>query len=102
LDSTPELYTNEWASFSTKDFPENWHAKSGDIVRDIMLDVEDKRPVKDIFWTVEDYYKLFDKAGLSVEFMYKPLGKIDEPYKWVSDLTIAPWMIFVVTKKNMV
>jgi len=37
LDSTPELYTNEWASFSTKDFPDNWHAKTGDIVRDIML-----------------------------------------------------------------
>ncbi len=102
LDSTPELYTNEWASFSTKDFPDNWHAKTGDIVRDIMLDVEDRRPVEDIFWTIDDYYKLFDKAGLAIESMYKPLGKIDEPYKWVSELTIAPWMIFVLTKKDMV
>ncbi len=101
LGSTPELYTNEWASFSTKDFPDNWHAKTGDIVRDIMLDVEDRRPVEDIFWTIDDYYKLFDKAGLSVESMYKPLGKIDEPYIWVSELTIAPWMIFVLTKKYM-
>jgi len=98
LDSTPELYTNEWASFSTKDFPDNWHAKTGDIVRDMMLDVEDRRPVEDIFWTVDDYLKLFEKAGLCVESIYKPLGKKDEPYKWVSELKIAPWMIFVLNK----
>jgi ubiquinone/menaquinone biosynthesis C-methylase UbiE len=96
LDSTPELYTNEWASFSTKDFPENRHAKTGDIVRDIMLDVEDRRPVEDILWTVDDYQKLFIKAGLSVESIYKPLGKKEEPYDWISELTIAPWIIFVL------
>ena len=44
LDSTPELYINECASFTTKDFPENRKAKTGDIVRCIMHDVEDKRP----------------------------------------------------------
>ena len=100
LDSTPELYTNEWSSFSTKQFPENQQARTGDIVRDIMLDVEDKRPVEDIFWTVEEYYTLFEKSGLSVESIYKPLGYENEPYEWVSELTIAPWMIFVLNKIN--
>ncbi len=33
LVSTPEIYINEWGSFSTKDFPENKHAKSGDKVK---------------------------------------------------------------------
>jgi len=99
LDATPELYINEWASFSTKDFPDNWKAKTGDIVRDIMLDVEDRRPVEDIYWTVDDYYNLFEKAGLSVESFYKPLGKKEEQYEWVSELRIAPWMIFVLNKK---
>jgi ubiquinone/menaquinone biosynthesis C-methylase UbiE len=98
LDSTPELYTNEWASFSTKDFPENWTAKTGDIVRDIMMDVDDRRPVEDIFWTVEDYHKLFEKAGLKVDATYKPLGKKDEPYNWISEIETAPWMIFVLSK----
>lgn len=98
LDSTPELYINEWASFSTKDFPENWTAKTGDIVRDIMLDVEDRRPVEDIFWTVEDYHILFEKAGLILEATYKPLGLSDEPYSWISETTNAPWMIFVLSK----
>ena len=99
LDSTPELYTNEWASFSTKDFPDNRNANTGDIVRDIMLDVEDRRPVEDIFWTVSDYHKLFSKAGLILEATYKPIGYKDEPFKWISELHTAPWMIFVLQKK---
>ncbi len=98
LDSTAELYTHEWASFSTRDFPENWKAKTGDVVRDIMLDVEDKRPVEDIFWTMEDYKTLFTKAGLTIEAKYKPLGKKDEPFSWVSETEIAPWVIFVLAK----
>ena len=100
LDSTPELYTNEWASFSTKDFPENWTAKTGDIVRDIMLDVEDRSPVEDIFWTVSDYYKLFEKSEITVDAIYKPLGFADEPYKWISETSIPPWMIFILSKNQ--
>jgi len=98
LDSTPELYVNEWASFSTKDFPENLIAKTGDIVRDIMHDVEDKRPVEDIYWTVDDYQKMFREAGLETEGFYKPLGYDSEPINWVSETKIAPWMIFVLKK----
>lgn len=98
LDSTPELYINEWASFSTKDFPDNRKAATGDIVLDIMLDVEDRRPVEDIFWSVDDYHKLFSRAGLCHIATYKPLGYKEEPYKWISELSIAPWMIFVLQK----
>jgi ubiquinone/menaquinone biosynthesis C-methylase UbiE len=98
LDSTPELYTNEWASFSTKDFPGNRNAKTGDTVLDIMLDVEDQRPVEDIFWTVADYHKMFEIADLKVEAIYKPLGNKNEPYNWISEKEIAPWMIFVLNK----
>ncbi|MGD0583305.1 MAG: class I SAM-dependent methyltransferase [Bacteroidales bacterium] len=100
LDSTPELYTSEWASFTTKPFPENLNAKTGDIVRDIMLDVEDRRPVEDIFWTLPDYHKLFKLAGLVLLATYKPLGKKNEPFKWVSETTIAPWVIFVLRNRS--
>ncbi|HUI31564.1 MAG TPA: class I SAM-dependent methyltransferase [Candidatus Acidoferrales bacterium] len=101
LDATPELYTNEWASFSTKAFPENWHAKTGDIVRDIMLDVEDRRPVEDIFWTEKDYLKQFGMAGLEIVATYKPLGRDGEPFDWVTEKEIAPWMIFVLKKTKV-
>src|SRR5664280_144332 len=89
LDSTPELYVNEWASFTKKDFPGNWTAKTGDIVHDIMLDVEDRRPVKDIFWSMEDYNKLFNLAGLKIELTYKPLDYNNEPFDWKSEKEIA-------------
>jgi SAM-dependent methyltransferase len=100
LDSTPEIYTHEWASFTTKDFPENLTAKTGDIVRDIMLDVDDKRPVEDIFWTLPDYQKLFDLAGLELITTYKPLGHKDEPFDWISETNVAPWIIFILKKQS--
>jgi len=50
LCSTPEIYTHEWASFTTKDFPENRTAKSGDTVQIVMKDVSDHRPVTDVIW----------------------------------------------------
>lgn len=102
LDSTPMLYKNEWASFSTKDFPENQKAKTGDEVKVVMLDVEDKTPVNDIYWTEEDYHKLFFLADLEVEATYKPLGYEHEPYEWVNETEIAPWMIFVLKKKPII
>lgn len=98
LDSTPEIYVNEWASFTTKEFPENKLAKSGQTVRIIMTDVEDQRPVEDIIWFEEDYLELFSKAGLHLEATYKPLGKNEEPFEWKSELSIAPWVIYVLRK----
>ena len=50
--SSPAIYVNEWASFSTRDFPENHHACDGDRVRIIMLDVPDRRPIEDVFCTL--------------------------------------------------
>jgi SAM-dependent methyltransferase len=64
--SSPAIYVNEWASFSMRDFPENRHARDGDRVRIIMLDVPDDRPVEDVFCTDAQYRRLFVDAGLSV------------------------------------
>jgi ubiquinone/menaquinone biosynthesis C-methylase UbiE len=58
LVSSPEIYTHEWASFTTKDFPENKKAKTGDTVRIITTDIPDKRPCYDIFWSEADYKKI--------------------------------------------
>jgi SAM-dependent methyltransferase len=99
LDSNSEMYTHEWASFTTKDFPENKLALTGDIVKIIMTDVDDRRPVEDILWTEDDYHALFELAGLEIEATYKPLGFKNEPYNWIVEKEIAPWIIFVVKKK---
>lgn len=97
--SSPEMYTNEWASFSTKNFPDNKFAKSGDIVPIITTDIDDKRPCYDIFWTDNDYKKTFSKSGLEIVKTYRPLAKVDEPYNWVNETRIAPWVIYVL--KNL-
>jgi len=96
LVSSPEIYVNEWASFSTKDFPGNRTAKNGDRVRVLMLDVEDKRPVEDIFCTDENYRELYRRAGLTPMLIHRPLGKPSEPYRWVSKTRVAPWVIYVL------
>ena len=96
LVSSPEIYVNEWASFSTKDFPENRTARSGDKVRIVMLDVEDKRPVEDVLWTDEDYREVYRRSGLVAIEIYRPLAKRSEPYAWVSETMIAPWVIYVL------
>ena len=99
LVSSPDIYKYEWASFSTRDFPENQHAKSGDNVKIIMTDVEDKRPVDDIIWYDPEYREVYNKAGMEPIAVYKPLAKAAEPYPWVNETKIAPWVIYVLKRR---
>jgi len=99
LDSTPDIYVNEWASFSTAAFPENKLARDGEIVKIVMTDVPDNRPVEDIKWSHEHYLHLFENCGLTIEETYKPLGRPGEGIEWKSELEIAPWVIYVLKKK---
>jgi ubiquinone/menaquinone biosynthesis C-methylase UbiE len=100
LVSSPEIYTHEWTSFSTKDFPANRSAKNGDKVKIVMTDVEDKRPVEDILWSDEYYRETFKKAELALVHMYKPLAKKTEAYEWINETRIAPWVIYVLKSGN--
>jgi SAM-dependent methyltransferase len=94
--SSSEIYVNEWASFSTRDFPENRHARDGDQVRIIMLDVPDRRPVEDIFCTDTQYRCLFEGAGLKVLDIQRPLATGKEATLWVSETKTAAWTIYVL------
>jgi len=96
LVSSPEIYKHEWASFSTKDFPENKKAKCGDIVRIIVTAIDDKRPVEDVIWPDKDYRETYKRAELKLIKTYKPLATDDEPYEWVNETKIAPWVIYVL------
>lgn len=96
LVSAPDIYRHEWLSFSTRSFPENREARSGDTVRIIMLDVPDRRPVEDVLWTDEDYGALCREAGLSALHVHRPLGRADEPFEWVSETEVSPWVIYVL------
>jgi SAM-dependent methyltransferase len=96
--SSPEIYVNEWASFTTRDFPENRRARSGDTVRIVMLDVADRRPVEDILWTDDDYRAVFQEAGLVPVAVHRPLATAADPGPWVSETSIPPWVIYVLAR----
>jgi SAM-dependent methyltransferase len=94
--SAAEIYLHEWASFSTRDFPENRNARDGDPVRIVMLDVPDRRPVVDVLCGEAHYRELFGAAGLRVVEALRPLATGSEPVQWVSETKISPWNIFVL------
>ena len=100
LVSAPDVYVHEWASFSTKDFPENREARSGDVVRIVMLDVEDRRPVEDVLWTEESYRETYARAGLEVIEVCRPLGEEGDGRAWVSEMGVAAWAVWVLGMKE--
>jgi len=94
--SSPEIYVHEWASFSTKDFAGNRTATSGDKVLIVIIDVDDGRPVEDVLWTDEAYRETYRRAGLVPVDVLKPLADGTEPYDWVTETKVAPWVVYVL------
>jgi SAM-dependent methyltransferase len=98
--SAPEIYLNEWASFSTKDFLENRNAGPGDQVKIVPTDFEDRSPTVDVVCSHESYLAIYRQSGLAIVEMRKPLAKGDEPYPWISETRIAPWAIYVLQRSD--
>jgi SAM-dependent methyltransferase len=98
--SAPEIYFHEWASFSTRDYPENRHARPGDVVRIVTTDFPDRRPAEDILCLDETYRDIYNRAGLAVEAVYKPVATGAEPYPWINETRIAPWVIYVLARTH--
>jgi hypothetical protein len=61
-----------------------------------MLDVEDKRPVEDVLCTDEEYLEVYHRSGLVPIEIYRHLAEPSAPFSWVSETTIAPWVIYVL------
>jgi SAM-dependent methyltransferase len=99
--SSPELYVHEWHSFTTVAYQENRRAGSGEVVRIAIDAVDDDRPIEDLLWLDEDYCELFRTAGLRVVRDYRPLGTEDDPYEWVTEREVAPWVIYVVERRGV-
>lgn len=92
LVSSPDIYQHEWASFSTRDFPDNRKAPSGNTVRIIVTDVEDSRLVEYILCTDADHGTVYPGAGLESSAT-RPLESDGEPFTWVNETRIRPWTI---------
>ncbi len=93
--SSPELYVHEWATFTTARWPENADAGSGDPVRIAIKEGGDPRPVDDFRWFERDYRRAFDRAGLEVLEVHRPLATGEESLEWIAETEVAPWVIYV-------
>ncbi len=96
--STPEIYTHEWVTFSTRDYPENREASCGDVVRIVTTDYSDARPVEDILWPHEDYLRVYREADLELMRVERPLASGEEGIAWKSETSVAPWAIYVLRR----
>jgi hypothetical protein len=67
-------------------------------VRIIVTDHQDRRPVEDILCGDEEYQALYRQVGLEAIEMCAPLAHGNEPYSWVSETRIAPWVIYVLKR----
>src|SRR5439155_23420722 len=56
-------------------------------------------PVVDIIWFHEDYLKLFAASDLELVAHHTPLGRKDDPCDWLTETSIAPWVIYVLKRK---
>lgn len=97
--SSPEIYLHEWASFSTIDFPENRHARSGDTVRIITREFKTGNPAEDVLCTPETYRAIYQECGLCILGEERPLGREADGVAWRSETEIAPWTIYVLAEK---
>lgn len=96
--STPAIYSHEWVTFSTRDYPENGTARCGEVVRIVTTDYSDARPVEDILWPEPDYRAVYREAGLVPERLEHPLARGDEGVAWVCETTVAPWAVWVLRR----
>lgn len=74
LVSSPYIYRHGWASFSTRDFPDNRKAQSGDTVRIVVTDIEDSRLVEYILCTDADHGTVYRGR--------RPRIACDQPTHW--------------------
>lgn len=98
--SSPEIYTHEWVSFTSRDFPENRNARDGEVVRIVTTEFGHGRPCEDVLCTDQEYRRLYAEAGLRVVGEYRPLGRDDEGVAWESETRVAPWVIWVVARER--
>jgi SAM-dependent methyltransferase len=84
-----------WLSWD-QDFPENYAAANGDTVTFHLKKAD--LVLHDSLWTPEFLAKTFENQSFKTEHLFKPLGHSDDPFAWKSELTVAPFYIYILKK----
>lgn len=85
----------KWVSYETN-FPENQKLFSGSIAKLLIKEVN--AVFYDYNWTNKDYCNLFKEHGFKILEIHFPLGKENEGYKWLSEKTVSPYILYVIQK----
>jgi SAM-dependent methyltransferase len=96
--SSPEIYTREWTSFSTLAYPENANARDGDVVRIVAREFARGQPAEDILCGPDCYRDVYQRSELEVVATYRPLGRTDDGWPWISEMDAPPWVIDVLKR----
>lgn len=91
------MHNYEYKSiYRTSNFPENCNATSGDLVR--IHSNEADITFFDYLWFENDYRQIFKQAGLPICRVHNPLGKTNENYEWLDELTKSPLLLILAAK----
>lgn len=79
-------------------FPENRHAKSGDLVRVKLKDID--LTFTDYLWTEQDYRLAFANAGFKICQVHYPLGNENDQFVWGYELYNSPLIMILAAKQG--
>lgn len=95
LTGSEHMYSKTWYGYNT-DYPENKNLKSGDLAKIRLCDAD--MDYIDFYWTEDDYRHFFETAGFEILEMHYPLGQDSEPFPWIDERTVSPFLIVVARK----
>lgn len=98
ITGSEELYSvsRNWIAYDSN-FDENRNLHSGDIAK--LRLKEPSIEFCDYFWKKNDYFDCFQKAGLKIVKVHKPLGSEKDPYLWRDEKFYSPFNVYIMKKQ---
>ncbi|MCI0382357.1 MAG: class I SAM-dependent methyltransferase [Chlamydiae bacterium] len=90
-----QLYSHDWLSYDV-DFPQNKNLTHGGEAKIFLKDLGIE--YINYFWPDEILCDLFIKAGFRILKKHFPLGRLDENPNWISEIKVAPYVIYILEK----
>lgn len=97
ITGSEQLYSlsRNWRTFEAN-FEENHKLHSGDIAKLAL-----KRPKMefyDFYWEETDYLECFERTGLQILTIHRPLGSSKDSHQWKDELFYSPFTVFIARK----
>jgi len=93
--ASEHIYQHDWLTVNTN-FAQNKHAKSGDIVKINLTDID--LTIYDYFWNNQDYMEVIQQTGFRHVEKLAPRGNNDDGYDWRAEKRYPPFTIYVIQK----